>query len=73
MDDLVSPCLTVSSLQLDNLLSLDDGTAWVGFTAATGADYEAHDILNWSFTEVPEPVTLILFGVSGLAMIQRRR
>ncbi|MFY9527527.1 MAG: L-type lectin-domain containing protein [Candidatus Acidiferrales bacterium] len=26
------------------------GTAWVGFTGATGADDEDNDILNWSFT-----------------------
>ncbi len=26
-----------------------DGSAWVGFTASTGAGYENHDILNWSF------------------------
>jgi hypothetical protein len=25
------------------------GSAWVGFTASTGAGYENHDILNWSF------------------------
>ncbi|SPF36257.1 exported hypothetical protein [Candidatus Sulfopaludibacter sp. SbA4] len=27
------------------------GSAWVGFTASTGAGYENHDILNWSFAE----------------------
>jgi hypothetical protein len=26
-----------------------EGSAWVGFTASTGAGYENHDILNWSF------------------------
>src|SRR6202030_1085039 len=26
-----------------------EGRAWVGFTASTGAGYENHDILNWSF------------------------
>lgn len=36
---------------LSNLLSLGDGgTAYVGFTGATGADVEDNDILNWSFT-----------------------
>ena len=25
------------------------GLAWIGFTAATGAGYENHDILSWSF------------------------
>jgi hypothetical protein len=27
-----------------------DGAAWAGFTASTGAGYENHDILNWSFS-----------------------
>ncbi len=27
-----------------------DGAAWIGFTASTGAGYENHDILSWSFT-----------------------
>ncbi|KPK75981.1 MAG: hypothetical protein AMJ79_08845 [Phycisphaerae bacterium SM23_30] len=26
-----------------------NGAAWVGFTAGTGADWENHDILSWSF------------------------
>jgi len=26
------------------------GKAWVGFTSATGAAFENHDILNWTFT-----------------------
>ena len=28
-----------------------NGSAWVGFTAATGLGYQNHDILNWSFTQ----------------------
>jgi hypothetical protein len=31
-----------------NLLNLDNGRAWVGFTAATGGDAQIHDILNWT-------------------------
>jgi hypothetical protein len=27
-----------------------DGTAWVGFTASTGAGYENHDVLSWKFS-----------------------
>src|ERR1039458_3715420 len=26
-----------------------DGSAWVGFTAATGGGHENHDILSWKF------------------------
>ena len=49
LDDLANPALTVS-LDLAATLSFDNGRAWVGFTAATGAWTENHDILNWSFT-----------------------
>jgi hypothetical protein len=30
-----------------------DGTAWVGFTAATGGGYENHDVLSWKFASGP--------------------
>jgi hypothetical protein len=35
---------------LSTLLGLDSGTAYVGFTAATGSDRENSDILSWTFT-----------------------
>jgi len=39
------------------------GTAFVGFTASTGAAVENHDILSWSFTSTRESVTSsILFS-----------
>ncbi len=38
------------SVNLSSLLSLDNGTAWVGFTGATGYYSENNDILNWVFT-----------------------
>ena len=48
MDDLTNPDLIVS-MDLAALVSLDDGEAWVGFTAATGSGgQENHDILSWS-------------------------
>ncbi len=59
IDDLINPILTVAT-DLDGLLALDNGGAFVGFTAATGGAYADHDILSWSFTasgpgcEVPE-------------------
>jgi hypothetical protein len=48
MDDLVTPRLAVA-MDLPNLLDLDAGAAWVGFTAGTGGGYQNHDILSWSF------------------------
>ena len=49
MDDLALPVLSVK-IDLDKELGLDEGRAWVGFTAATWDAYENHDILNWAFT-----------------------
>jgi uncharacterized repeat protein (TIGR01451 family) len=52
VDDLATPALTVS-VDLDTLLSLESGAAFVGFTAATGAASENHDILDWSYCPGP--------------------
>ena len=48
LDDLTKPVLTVP-VDLGTILSLDNGQAWVGFTAATGRRSQAHDILSFSF------------------------
>jgi hypothetical protein len=48
LDDLTKPVLTVP-VDLETTLSLDNGLAWVGFTAATGGRSQAHDILSFSF------------------------
>jgi hypothetical protein len=48
LDDLTNPVLTIS-LDLSSLLRLDNGSAWVGFTAGTGAAWENHDIVSWQF------------------------
>ncbi len=47
MDNLTNPVLTIPNLNLANLLSLDNGSAWLGFTSGTGAAVENHDIYNW--------------------------
>jgi hypothetical protein len=45
------PALTVS-VNLSMLLKLGTGgTAYVGFTGATGGDWETQDILSWSFSQ----------------------
>jgi len=49
MDDMEAPILAVQ-IFLDEVLELDKGTAWVGFTSATWDAFENHDILNWAFT-----------------------
>lgn len=38
-------------IDLSTTLSLDSGTAWVGFTAATGGASEEHDVNWWTFSE----------------------
>jgi hypothetical protein len=47
-------------VNLDTLLDLDHGRAWVGFTSSTGGSKEAHDILNWSFVAPYERPKLTL-------------
>jgi hypothetical protein len=48
LDDLQNPTLTIL-INLATTLSLDNGQAWVGFTASTGNEWENHDILSWAF------------------------
>jgi len=50
LDNLEEPVLTVP-VHLPSRLQLDDGRALVGFTAATGASSEEHEIISWLFQE----------------------
>lgn len=54
LDDLVNPLLTVP-VALAKAAALDDGRAWVGFTAATGADFYNQDVIRWSFKSFDDP------------------
>lgn len=70
-----APTLAVA-LDLTNFsgvdLTLGDGTAYVGFTGATGLLWDHHDIENWAF--VPSPGGAIAIALaSGLAGGRRRR
>jgi len=58
VDTLAFPVLTVTGLDLASLLSLDNGSAWVGFTSGTGSAYETHDVLRWEFGQTGIPVTV---------------
>ncbi len=73
-DNLDTPVLT-TPFDLAGALTLDNGGAFVGFTAATGGAWEAHEILSWSFqpgsvvnpgdAERPRPPVLIEPGATG--------
>jgi len=39
------------SVDVASMLNLDTGKAWVGFTAATAAARECHDILEWTIPD----------------------
>jgi outer membrane protein OmpA-like peptidoglycan-associated protein len=45
LDELTKPVVTVS-VQIDSLLELDNGTCWIGFTAATGQSWGDFDIIS---------------------------
>lgn len=55
LDDMERPVLRVP-LDIGSALALEDGRAWVGFTAATGGGCQTHDLLSWSFTSGAEPL-----------------
>ena len=49
-----------ASVNLDTLLALNNGNASVGFTAATGASVENHDITSWTLqAQVPPGETTV--------------
>lgn len=48
LDDLENPLMTVY-VNLARVMDLDEGRAWVGFTAASGADWQNHDLVSWAF------------------------
>ncbi|HMB01799.1 MAG TPA: Ig-like domain-containing protein, partial [Spirochaetota bacterium] len=46
-------------------MALDNGSAWIGFTAASGTVYENHDILSWTFFTHPIPFVISTTPVNG--------
>lgn len=74
IDNLLAPVLT-APIDLTNVNGVNrlgpDGKAWIGLVAGTGASYENHDVLSWSFnsvsTPVPEPGSLAVFGLCSIA------
>jgi len=46
LDDFTAPKIT-AYVKLDSLLDLDNGKAWLGFTASTGGSFANHDIVSF--------------------------
>lgn len=63
-------------LNLASTLSLQNGnSAYLGFTAGTRFSFQNQDIVDFSFTPVPEPATSAgcLAGLALLAFLRRKR
>jgi hypothetical protein len=79
------PTTSILSYNVDLATVLGTPNAFVGFTSGTGAAWANHDVISWEFrdtfapvdvpTNVPEPMTLALFGIAlaGLAFVRRRK
>lgn len=66
--NLLTPVLTVN-VDLASKLNLQNGTdAFIGFTSSTGGAWENHDILKWSYSDVPEPSAFVIAAL-GLALV----
>lgn len=59
----------VSYATIMNLLAGDT----IDITIAGGADGIAADCTNMDLTIVPEPMTMALLGLGGMALLRRRR
>jgi hypothetical protein len=49
-DTSARPILAIP-INLSSVLDLREGTAWAGFTASTGRQFQKHDIISWKFCE----------------------
>ena len=65
------------AVDLSTIFSLDQGTAYMGFTGSTGGGYENHDILAWTEHSVPEPagwaLWMLALVAASAAKAKRRR
>ena len=71
-DSSVKPGSAIMSTTVDVFGTLGN-QAHVGFSAGNGGAFGSQDILNWSFTSVPEPATLSLLMMGVFSIISRRR
>lgn len=69
IDDLATPRLTVD-IDLPGTGNFPDGRAYVGLMGVSEFYFQDHDILDWSFTEIPEPAAMLLL-LAGAAALRR--
>lgn len=64
-----------AAVNLASLLSLDNGNAWVGITAATGGSEAAqgHEVISWQFNQIPAPSSAGVLAAAGMMAARRRR
>ncbi|HEY3836491.1 MAG TPA: L-type lectin-domain containing protein [Bryobacteraceae bacterium] len=62
LDDDTHPVL-VSAVDV-SLVADAKGSAWVGFTASTGAGFENHDLLSWSFNTTDVSSAMVSSNIS---------
>jgi hypothetical protein len=68
--------VAINSYPINIANYLGTNNAYVGFTAGTGAGWENHDIVNWTFantvqlpqSSVPEPGSLLLLSAGALML-----
>ncbi len=66
--DMSNPVMDVN-VNLRTLLSLKNGSdAFIGFTSSTGGAWENHDLVSFTFSDVPEGNKAALLG-TGLAIL----
>lgn len=65
MGECQNPLFT-ARVNLNTLLRLDSGRAWVGITASTGLNHQNHDLFNWEFQVKDETVSQKCLGDSAI-------
>ena len=75
LDGAATPIVSMQA-DLGSLLTLENGSAYLGFTGGTGAGAQLQDITAWQVTPVPEPATsavVVGFGLLGFTGWRRAR